>query len=277
MDKKLIATFAYIGLSAVGGYAIAQDNPERQSNHPANERMEKGNPAHGVQRPMNNPGAARNDAENSEPRSGQANEKREEPRMGQANEKVDEPRANEKEQPQTGRADERKGEQPRMGQNNEKREVPRIGQTNEIGEQPRTGQANEQRTDPRSGQSAANGERNDSNNAGDGARNVRVNGNLHVSEDNAAEFPEPDASRPQRKDQCSTSTSVRRCRAMWSCCLCRATSSNSRLNTEGYDYVVVNDEIVFVQPSTRKVVGMIVAGGEDPDRHLAGARPCPVD
>ena len=46
---------------------------------------------------------------------------------------------------------------------------------------------------------------------------------------------------------------------------------------EGYDYVVVNDEIVFVQPSTRKVVGMMVAGGEDSERHLAGARPCPVD
>ncbi|MFZ0205378.1 MAG: DUF1236 domain-containing protein, partial [Roseiarcus sp.] len=49
----------------------------------------------------------------------------------------------------------------------------------------------------------------------------------------------------------------------------------------GYEYVLVNDEIVFVNPSTRDVVGMIELGASSadagPPSRIAGARPCPVD
>ena len=49
----------------------------------------------------------------------------------------------------------------------------------------------------------------------------------------------------------------------------------------GYDYFVANDEIVFVDPGTRAVVGMIELGGSSadagPPSRMAGARPCPVD
>src|SRR5271163_3697102 len=49
----------------------------------------------------------------------------------------------------------------------------------------------------------------------------------------------------------------------------------------GYDYVVDNDEIVFVDPATRAVVGMIELGASSadagPPSSIAGARPCPVD
>ena len=49
----------------------------------------------------------------------------------------------------------------------------------------------------------------------------------------------------------------------------------------GYDYVVANDEIVFVDPATRDVVGMIELGASSadagPPSRIAGAKPCPVD
>jgi hypothetical protein len=48
----------------------------------------------------------------------------------------------------------------------------------------------------------------------------------------------------------------------------------------GYDYVVVDDEIVFVQPSTHVVVGMIDMGPTaraDTGMQVAHARPCPTE
>jgi hypothetical protein len=49
----------------------------------------------------------------------------------------------------------------------------------------------------------------------------------------------------------------------------------------GFDYVVANDEIVFIDPSTRLVVGMIDAaattGEADTGVAIARAKPCPID
>jgi hypothetical protein len=272
MKKALIAALVSVSLTAisVGGYALAQDNPERQQNRPANERMEKGNPAQGAQRP-NNPSAARNDdanaAKRDEPQTGQANQRRDEPRTGEATEK--------REQPRTGEATEKR-EQPRMGEAIGKREEPRTGQATEKREQPRTGQANEKRDDTRNGQTATSGE-SERNDSGGRAGNVRVNGNLHVSEGNAARISE-NLMRRGPSENINVHVDVG-----------APLPGNVDLlplppdvvalapEYEGYDYVVVNDEIVFVQPSTRKVVGMIVAEGGEPDRHIAAARPCPID
>jgi hypothetical protein len=235
--------------------------------------MEKGPaPQGGAQRSMNNPGAAKNDAANpgsrDEPRTGQA-ETREQPRTGQAEQK--------REQPRTEQAEEKR-DQPGTGQANENRDQPRTGQTVERRDEPRARQNAETRGETQNGANAANREGDRGGNAGDRARNVKVAGNLHVTEDNAARISDNLMRRgPSESVNVHVHVDVG-APLPGKVDLLPLPPDIVELAPEyqGYDYVVVNDEIVFVQPSTRRVVRIIVAGDE-PGRHLAGARPCPVD
>ena len=250
MKTKLIATVASIGFTTLGvtGLAFAQDNANRQSGNPATERMEKGNANEGAPRKMNERPAQTGQMAEPEKREGET-------RTGQNMQ--GEKREGETRTGQTPQGEKREGET-RTGQTpqGEKRE----GET-------RTGQA------PQGG--------NREGPAPGGKRDVSVRGNLHISRENASRISE-NLIRQGHRENVNFNIDVG-----------APLPEDVELlplppdvvelapDYRGYDYVVVNDEIVFVDPATRAVVGMIELGASSadagPPSRIAGARPCPVD
>ena len=310
MKTKLIATVASIGFTTLGvtGLAFAQDNANRQSGNPATERMEKGNANDGAQRKMNERPAqtgqlAEPEKRQGETRSGQnmQGEKREgETRTSQTPQ--GEKREGETRTSQTPQGEKREGEtrtgqtpqgqrregETRAGQTpqGEKREgETRTGQTNQ-GEkregESRTGQTTQgekREGETRTGQAPQGGNREGP--APGGKRDVSVRGNLHISRENASRISE-NLVRQGHRENLNFNIDV-------GAPLPREVELlplppdvvELAPDYRGYDYVVVNDEIVFVDPATRAVVGMIELGASSADAgpasHIAGARPCPVD
>jgi Protein of unknown function (DUF1236) len=310
MKTKLIATVASIGFTTLGvtGLAFAQDNANRQSGNPATERMEKGNANEGAQRKMNERPAQTGQMAEPEKREGETRtgqnmqgEKREgETRTGQTpqGEKREgetrtgqtpqgEKREGETRTSQTPQGEKREGET-RTGQTpqGEKREgETRTSQTPQ-GEKreggPRTGQTTQgekREGETRAGQAPQGGNREGP--APGGKRDVSVRGNLHISRENASRISE-NLIRQGHRENVNFNIDVG-----------APLPEDVELlplppdvvelapDYRGYDYVVVNDEIVFVDPATRAVVGMIELGASSadagPPSRIAGARPCPVD
>jgi hypothetical protein len=295
MKTKLIATVASIGFTTLGvtGLAFAQDNANRQSGNPATERMEKGNANEGAPRKMNERPAqtgqmAAPEKREGETRTGQnmQGEKREgETRTGQTPQ--GEKREGETRTGQTPQGEKREGET-RTSQTpqGEKREGgPRTGQTTQ-GEkregETRTGQTTQgekREGETRAGQAPQGGNREGP--APGGKRDVSVRGNLHISRENASRISE-NLIRQGHRENVNFNIDVG-----------APLPEDVELlplppdvvelapDYRGYDYVVVNDEIVFVDPATRAVVGMIELGASSadagPPSRIAGARPCPVD
>ena len=310
MKTKLIATVASIGFTTLGvtGLAFAQDNANRQSGNPATERMEKGNANEGAQRKMNERPAqtgqlAEPEKREGETRSGQnmQGEKREgETRTGQTpqGEKREgetrtsqtpqgEKREGETRTSQTPQGEKREGET-RTGQTmqGEKREgETRTGQTPQ-GEkregETRTGQTmqgEKREGETRTGQAPQGGNREGP--APGGKRDVSVRGNLHISRENASRISE-NLIRQGHRENVNFNIDVGAPLPV-DVELLPLPPDVVELAPDyrGYDYVVVNDEIVFVDPATRAVVGMIELGASSadagPPSRIAGARPCPVD
>jgi hypothetical protein len=280
MKTKLIATVASIGLTTLGvtGLAFAQDNANRQSGNPTTERMEKGNANEGAQRKMNERPAQTGQLAEPQKREGET-------RTGQTPQ--GEKREGETRTSQTPQGEKREGEA-RTGQTpqGEKREgETRTGQTTQ-GEkregETRTGQTTQgekREGETRTGQTPQGGNREGP--APGGKRDVSVRGNLHISRENASRISENLVRRGHREN------------LNFNIDVGAALPVDVELlplppdvvelapDYRGYDYVVDNDEIVFVDPATRAVVGMIELGASSadagPPSSIAGARPCPVD
>ena len=280
MKTKLIATVASIGFTTLGvtGLAFAQDDTNRQSGKPTTERMEKGNANEGAQRKMNERPAQTGQRAEPEKREGETRtgqntqgEKREgETRTGQT------PQGEKREgQAQTGQntqGEKREGET-QTGQNpqGEKRE----GQT-QTGQNP---QGEKREGETRTGQTNQGGTREGP--APGGKRDVSVRGNLHLSRESASRISETLIRQGHRENvnfRIDVGAPLPR-----DVELLPLPPDVVELAPEyrGYDYFVANDEIVFVDPGTRAVVGMIELGGSSadagPPSRMAGARPCPVD
>ena len=249
MKTKLIATVASIGFTTLGvtGLAFAQDDANRQSGKPTTERMEKGNANEGAQRKMNERPAQTGQAE-PEKREGET-------RTGQ-----------------NMQGEKREGET-RTGQNpqGEKRE----GETR-TGQNP---QGEKREGETRTGQTPQGGNREGP--APGGKRDVSVRGNLHISRENASRISENLVRQGHRENvNFRVDVGARLPRDVE---LLPLPPDVVELAPEyrGYDYFVANDEIVFVDPGTRAVVGMIELGGSSadagPPARMAGAKPCPVD
>jgi hypothetical protein len=227
------ATIAFaVGMASV---ARAQDNPNEQQKHPANERVEKGAPGEAA-RP-------RTDADRKTPaaadQTGQAEPKREgETRAGQAEpeKRVEDKRA--------------------VGANAPEKRA----------EDKQTGQI----------------ERKD-NNAGERANRVRVEGNVHISQERAARIS-AELIRRGRPENVNVAVEVGG-RLPEEVALEPVPAEILEIAPEyrGYDYVYVDGRIVFVQPSSREIIGMIdvadnaVVENDDAQPRLARAKPCPVD
>jgi Protein of unknown function (DUF1236) len=293
MKTKLIATVASIGFTTLGvtGLAFAQDDANRQSGKPTTERMEKGNANEGAQRKMNERPAQTGQAEpekrEGETRTGQnmQGEKREgETRTGQNPQ--GEKREGETRTGQNPQGEKREGET-RTGQNpqGEKREgETRTGQ-NPQGEkregESRTGQTTQgekREGETRTGQTPGG---NREGPAPGGKRDVSVRGNLHISRENASRISENLVRQGHRENvNFRVDVGARLPRDVE---LLPLPPDVVEFAPEyrGYDYFVANDEIVFVDPGTRAVVGMIELGASSadagPPSRIAGARPCPVD
>ena len=279
MKTKLIATVASIGFTTLGvtGLAFAQDDANRQSGKPTTERMEKGNANEGAQRKMNERPAQTGQAEpgkrEGETRTGQnpQGEKREgETRTGQNPQ--GEKREGETRTGQNPQGEKREGET-RTGQNpqGEKRE----GETR-TGQNP---QGEKREGETRTGQTPQGGNREGP--APGGKRDVSVRGNLHISRENASRISENLVRQGHRENvNFRVDVGARLPRDVE---LLPLPPDVVELAPEyrGYDYFVANDEIVFVDPGTRAVVGMIELGGSSadagPHARMAGAKPCPVD
>ena len=208
-----------------------------------------------------------------ETRTGQAMqpEKREgETRTGQATQA--EKREGETRTGQTTQGEKREGET-RTGQTTqgEKREgETRTGQTTQ-GEK-REGETRTSQT--------TQGEKREGPAPG-GKRDVSVRGNLHISRENASRISE-NLVRQGHRENVNFNIDVG-APLPTNVALLPLPPDVVELAPEyrGYDYVLVNDEIVFVNPSTRDVVGMIELGASTADAgtapRVAGAKPCPVD
>jgi hypothetical protein len=294
MKTKLIATVASIGFTTLGvtGLAFAQDDANRQSGKPTAERMEKGNANEGAQRKMNERPAQTGQAEpekrEGDTRTGQnmQGEKREgETRTGQNPQ--GEKREGETRTGQNPQGEKREGET-RTGQNpqGEKREgETRTGQ-NPQGEkregETRTGQnpqGEKRERETRTGQNPQGGNREGP--APGGKRDVSVRGNLHISRESASRISEHLIREGHRENvNFHIDVGARLPRDVE---LLPLPPDVVEFAPEyrGYDYFVANDEIVFVDPGTRAVVGMIELGGSSadagPPARMAGAKPCPVD
>ena len=187
----------------------------------------------------------------------------------------------------TTQGEKREGET-RTGQNpqGEKREgETRTGQ-NPQGEkregETRTGQTTQgekREGETRTGQAPQGGNREGP--APGGKRDVSVRGNLHISRENASRISENLVRQGHRENvNFNVDVGAPLPRDVE---LLPLPPDVVELAPEyrGYDYVVVNDEIVFVDPATRDVVGMIELGGSSadagPPSRMAGAKPCPVD
>ena len=188
---------------------------------------------------------------------------------------------------QTTQGEKREGET-RTGQTTqgEKREgETRTGQTTQ-GEkregETRTGQTTQgekREGETRTGQAPQGGNREGP--APGGKRDVSVRGNLHISRENASRISE-NLIRQGHRENVNFNIDVG-APLPGDVELLPLPPDVVELAPDyrGYDYVVVNDEIVFVDPSTRDVVGMIELGASSadagPPSRIAGARPCPVD
>ncbi len=280
MKTKLIASLAAIGFTTFGvtGLAFAQDNANRQSGNPATERMEKGNANEGAQRKMNERPAqtgqiAAPEKREGETRTGQnmQGEKREgETRTGQTTQ--GEKREGETRTGQTTQGEKREGET-RTGQTTqgEKREgETRTGQTS---------QGEKREGETRTGQAPQGGNREGP--APGGKRDVSVRGNLHISRESASRISE-NLIRQGHRENLNFNIDVG-APLPGDVELLPLPPDVVELAPDyrGYDYVVANDEIVFVDPATRDVVGMIELGASSadagPPSRIAGARPCPID
>jgi hypothetical protein len=308
MKTKLIAAVASIGFTTLGvtGLAFAQDDANRQSGKPTTERMEKGNANEGAQRKMNERPAQTGQTEpekrEGETRTGQnmQGEKREgETRTGQNPQ--GEKREGETRTGQNPQGEKREGET-RTGQNpqGEKREgETRTGQ-NPQGEkregETRTGQnpqGEKREGESRTGQTTQGEKREGETRTGQtpggnregpapgGKRDVSVRGNLHISRENASRISENLVRQGHRENvNFRVDVGARLPRDVE---LLPLPPDVVEFAPEyrGYDYFVANDEIVFVDPGTRAVVGMIELGASSadagPPSRIAGARPCPVD
>jgi hypothetical protein len=263
MKTKLIATVASIGFTTLGvtGLAFAQDDANRQSGKPTTERMEKGNANEGAQRKMNERPAQTGQAE-PEKREGET-------RTGQNMQ--GEKREGETRTGQNPQGEKREGET-RTGQNpqGEKREgESRTGQTT---------QGEKREGETRTGQTPGG---NREGPAPGGKRDVSVRGNLHISRENASRISENLVRQGHRENvNFRVDVGARLPRDVE---LLPLPPDVVEFAPEyrGYDYFVANDEIVFVDPGTRAVVGMIELGASSadagPPSRIAGARPCPVD
>lgn len=274
MKQKLVVTVASVALAAVGvtGFAFAQDNPNQEPNRPGNERMEKGNRTEGgAQHKMNNAVGERQEATpEGQPRtSGELPRKAQngaEPKSGGA-------QTGQATQPTKPEGETRTGQ----GARPEKREgEPRTGQaTQPIKPEGETRTGQRARTQKPEGATAQSG-REDNR-----MRNVRVSGNLHVSDENASRITETLMGRG-RGENINVNVHVG-ARLPEDVRPMPLPPEVVELAPEyrGYDYVVDNDEIIFVEPTTRRVVGMIDTGGataqEETGQQIARAKPCPVD
>jgi hypothetical protein len=297
MRAKLLATVATLGIAAFGivGVAAAQEttNPQTQGK----ERVEKRGMGEGAQRKMNERSAQTgqadkregetraNEAAQTEKREGETNagkaaqtEKREgeagkaaqtEKREGETN--AGKAAQTEKREGETGKAaqtEKREGEAGKAAQT-EKRE----GETN-------AGKAAQ--TEKREGETRANEAAQTEKHKGQTAseRDVRVSGKLHISRENATRISEKlmDGARVE-----NVNVAINIGAALPTTVELRPLPPEIvelAPEYQGYDYVVTNDEIVFVQPTTRDVVGTIALAGataEEGSQTLAGSRPCPVD
>jgi hypothetical protein len=296
LRQQLIMTVASIGMAAgMVGYAAAQDNPSSgATNRPANERMEKGNKAETPQRNKvnntmgqaqdNQRGGAAQKATGAEPEGAQ--------KTGQSADQNDQ---NKRDQTRSGQNQMQKsdqGESQKTGQGQGKGDTQMRGAQGEPGKgdaDTRTGQDQQRNhdVDTRMGQ----GER-DQRDGGtaeterdrNGPRpgmSVRVNGDLHISDEKATRISESLRNSGHREN---VNVDVR---------VGAPLPANVRPaplppdvvevapEYRGYDYVVANDEIIFIQPETHIVVGTIEAGGAtaqiDTGQQIARAKPCPVD
>jgi hypothetical protein len=305
----------------VTGLAFAQDDANRQSGKPTAERMEKGNANEGAQRKMNERPAQTGQAEpekrQGETRTGQMQgEKREgETRTGQnpqGEKREGETRTGQNPQGEKREGETRTGQNPqgekregetRTGQNpqGEKREgETRTGQNPQgekregetrTGQNPqgekregetRTGQnpqGEKRERETRTGQNPQGGNREGP--APGGKRDVSVRGNLHISRESASRISEHLIREGHRENvNFHIDVGARLPRDVE---LLPLPPDVVEFAPEyrGYDYFVANDEIVFVDPGTRAVVGMIELGGSSadagPPARMAGAKPCPVD
>jgi hypothetical protein len=173
---------------------------------------------------------------------------------------------------QTPQGEKREGET-RTGQTpqGEKREgETRTGQT-------RQGEKREGET--RTGQAPQGGNREGP--APGSKRDVSVRGNLHISRENASRISE-NLIRQGHRENLNFNIDVGAPLPV-DVVLLPLPPDVVELAPDyrGYDYVLVNDEIVFVDPATRAVVGMIELGASSadagPPASIAGAKPCPVD
>jgi len=217
---KFLTAVATVGITAIGfgGFAWAQESPNKQGERPATERMEKRPPAANAQ---------------SEKREGET-------RTGQAapNEKRDETRTSE-------------------AKPNEKRDT-------------RTGEAkpNEKRDETRTGEAHAA---------------PRVTGNLHVSQETTTRISKELIGTHTENVNITINVGVALPETVEFYPL---PSDIVELAPEyqGYDYFVANDEIVFVQQSSRMVVGTIEVAADTANAGAVGQtvavtrpKPCPVD
>ena len=306
LRQQLIMTVASVGMAAgMIGYAAAQDNPNNgDTNRPASERMEKGNKAESPQRnKMNNTMGQTQDNQRGgvaaeTPRKAQ-NATGAEPQGAQrTGQNADQNEHNKRDETRTGQTqmqkpDQGEGQKTGQSQGERKGETQTRGAQSEPGKgdtDTRTGQAEQQRNrdvDTRTGQ----GERDQGNGATaaterdrNGPRqgmNVRVNGDLHISEEKATRISESLRNSGHREN---VNVNVR---------VGAPLPANVRPmplppdvveyapEYRGYDYVVDNDEIIFIQPETHIVVGTIDTGAAtaqvDTGQQLARAKPCPVD
>ena len=265
MKTKLIATVASIGLTTLGvtGLAFAQDNANRQSGNPTTERMEKGNANEGAQRKMNERPAQTGQLAEPQKREGET-------RTGQTPQ--GEKREGETRTSQTPQGEKREGEA-RTGQTpqGEKREgETRTGQTT---------QGEKREGETRTGQTPQGGNREGP--APGGKRDVSVRGNLHISRENASRISENLVRRGHRENLNFNIDVGAPLPGEVELLPLPPDVVELAPDYRGYDYVVDNDEIVFVDPATRAVVGMIELGASSadagPPSSIAEARPCPVD
>ena len=297
--EKLVITVAAIGLIAgISGSAFAQDNPAQGGNAPANERMEKGDK-----------GAQQQQQRRTHDTMGQQEEQRGGGATGQPQRKVqgETSPAAPTAQPEganrtTGqnvdqnkrdsetRADQNptqgvdRDREQKTGQDdrNRERNAETNADTHKRDADTQTGQRERsQRNDSSSAEMERDhsGER-DHHGAGNDL-NVRVNGDLHVSQEKATRISR------------ALKTNVGRENVRVDVRVGGPVPENMHPlplppdvvalvpEYRGYEYFVANDAIVIVQPTTHVVVGTIDEGGAsaelDARQQIPHAKPCPVE
>jgi len=287
MKTNLLTTVATVGFTLMGASLVfAQDNPNEKKDRPASERMEKAAPRQSGERMDNGmkqePTSAARKRDETEPRAGQAEPKKQagETRTGQAMEpkKEDsETRTGQAAEPKRKEGETRTGEtmQPKAKETDKC-----TGQSAEPKRQEGAARAMDTVQPPRRDDAARTDQTDKPATSGRVANDrVKVTGNLHVSEERASRISETLMSKG-RHEHIDERVVIGQ--------PLPETIAFEPLPPEivelapeyrGYDYVVSDDEIIFVQPSTHEVVGMIAA-----DETTAGdvssvsrAKPCPVD